>query len=60
MDAWFKKAGFEASGTLGKSVFMPDTFLGYGGTLALILAVMAIWYVVVDWNEESNKLLVEM
>ncbi len=60
MDAWFKKAGFEAKGMLGKSVFMPDTFLGYGGTLILILAAMAIWYVVVDWNEESNKLLVEM
>jgi len=58
--AWFEKAGFEAKGMLGKAVFLPDTFLGYGGTLALILAAMAIWYVVVDWNEESNKLVVEM
>ena len=58
--AWFEKAGFEADGKLGKAVFLPDTFLGYGGTLALILAAMAIWYVVVDWNEESNKLVVEM
>jgi len=60
MNTWFEKAGFEASGKLGKAVFLPDTFLGYGGTLALILGAMAIWYVVVDWNEESNKLVVEM
>lgn len=60
MDKWFKTAGFEADGKLGSAVFMPDTFLGYGGTLLLILAAMAIWYVVVDWNEESNKFLVEM
>jgi len=60
MTAWFNKAGFEASGKLGKAIFLPDTFLGYGGTLALILGAMAVWYVVVDWNEESNKLVVEM
>ncbi|MDD5757598.1 MAG: YeeE/YedE thiosulfate transporter family protein [Desulfobulbaceae bacterium] len=60
MTAWFEKAGFEASGKLGKAVFLPDTFLGYGGTLALILGAMAIWYVVVDWNEESNKFVVDM
>ena len=58
--AWFDKYKVEASGKLGSYVYMPDTFLGYGGTLALILLAMAIWYVVVDWNEESNKLLVEM
>jgi uncharacterized membrane protein YedE/YeeE len=45
---------------LGSFVYMPDTFLGYGGTLALILAVMAVWYVIVDWNEETNKLTLEM
>lgn len=60
MTSWFDKAGFEASGKLGKAIFLPDTFLGYGGTLALILGAMAVWYVVVDWNEESNKLVVEM
>ena len=60
MTTWFEKAGFEASGKLGKAVFLPDTFLGYGGTLALILGAMAIWYVVVDWNEDTNKLVVEM
>lgn len=59
---WFKAGGFEGNGFFkaGERIFMPDTFLGYGGTLILILAVMAIWYLVVDWNEESNKFVVEM
>lgn len=48
-----------ASGVMGKSVFMPDV-LGYGGTLALILFAMAAWYVIVTWNEDSNKLLLPM
>lgn len=60
MTAWFKAGHFEASGKLGSKIYLPDTFLGYGGTLFLILAVMGIWYVVVDWNEESEKLIVDM
>jgi hypothetical protein len=57
---WIQENGYEAAGKLGSRVFMPDTFLGYGGTLALILLAMAIWYVVVDWNEDSNKFVVDM
>ena len=60
MDKWFKAGGVEAGEKLGKYVYMPDTFLGYGGTLILILAVMAAWYLIVDWNEDSNKFIVEM
>jgi uncharacterized membrane protein YedE/YeeE len=51
--------GEAASGVIGKSVYMPD-FLGYGGSLALILFAMAAWYVIVTWNEESNKLILPM
>jgi hypothetical protein len=47
-------------GKLGKFVYMPDTFLGYGGTLTLIASVMAAWFVIVRWNEDSNKLIVPM
>ncbi|MBU0675798.1 MAG: YeeE/YedE family protein [Proteobacteria bacterium] len=47
-------------GKLGKFVYMPDTFLGYGGTLILITLAMAAWYLVAKWNEESNKLIVPM
>lgn len=57
---WAKAGGYEASGKFGSSVFMPDTFLGYGGTLLVILGAMLAWYLIVEWNEESNKLVVEM
>ena len=45
---------------LGKFVYLPHTFLGYGGTLLLIGLVMGLWYVVVKWNEETSKFIVEM
>ncbi|MHB8808768.1 MAG: YeeE/YedE thiosulfate transporter family protein [Desulfobulbaceae bacterium] len=64
---WVKSIGWEASyeegeaasGVIGKAVYLPD-FIGYGGSLALILFAMAAWYVVVSWNEESNKLILPM
>ncbi len=59
MTAWFKDNDFEADGVLGSSVYLPDV-MGYGGTLLLIMAVMVIWYLVVTWNEETNKLIVPM
>lgn len=51
--------GEAASGFIGKAVYMPD-FLGYGGSLALVLFAMATWYVIVIWNEDSNKLILPM
>jgi len=60
MTNWFKAGKFEASGKLGSFVYMPDTFLGYGGSLLVIFLVMGAWYMVVDWNEDSNKLIVDM
>ncbi len=60
MTAWFRGGNFEGSGKLGSYVFLPETFLGYGGTLALILGIMALWYIVADWNEDSNKFVVDM
>jgi uncharacterized protein len=59
MTAWFQDAEFEANGVLGSYVFLPD-IMGYGGTLALIAAAMVVWYLVVTWNEETNKLIVPM
>ncbi|PLX48550.1 MAG: YeeE/YedE family protein [Desulfobulbaceae bacterium] len=63
MTKWFKNFGedminLEREGKLGKYVYMPETF-GYTGTLLLIGAVMLIWYLVVSWNEESNKLIID-
>ena len=60
MTNWFRAGHFEASGKLGSFVYLPDTFLGYGGSLLLIFVVMGLWYLVVDWNESSEKLIVDM
>jgi uncharacterized protein len=59
MTAWFKDKNFEKNGVLGSSVYLPDV-MGYGGTLFFIAAIMVIWYLVVTWNEETNKLIVPM
>ncbi|MDH4320833.1 MAG: YeeE/YedE thiosulfate transporter family protein [Desulfobulbaceae bacterium] len=58
-EAWMEEGVTNAS-KLGSYVYMPDTFLGYGGSLALVGLAMALWYVVATWNQESNKLVVEM
>jgi len=59
LTAWFNDREFEADGVLGKYVYLPDV-LGYGGTLFLISIFLLAWYITVDWNEETNKLVVEM
>lgn len=56
---WFKAAKFEDDGVLGRFVYLPDV-MGYGWTLGLIGLSMALWYVIVTWNEDSNKLIVPM
>lgn len=59
MTAWFKDNDFEADGVLGSFVYLPDV-MGYGPTLLLVGFLMVIWYLVVSWNEETNKLIVPM
>jgi uncharacterized membrane protein YedE/YeeE len=64
MNPLFKQWGLtegtaEASGPLGKWVYMPDA-LGYGGTLAVIALAMCLWYLIASWNEDTGKLMVEM
>ena len=56
---WFRDMEFEADGVFGSFVYLPDV-MGYGGSLLLIAAALLIWYLVVVWNEESNKLIVPM
>ncbi len=51
--------GLEQAGYLGKYIYMPDA-MGYGWTLGLIALSMAIWYILITWNEDSNKLIVPM
>lgn len=59
MTAWFRAKDFEGEGMLGSYVYLPEV-MGYGGTLFFIAAIMTIWYLVVTWNEETNKLIVPM
>ncbi|OQX10615.1 MAG: YeeE/YedE family protein [Desulfobulbaceae bacterium A2] len=59
MTKWFVASQFEDRGVLGSAVYLPDV-LGYGPTLLLIALIMGLWYVVVTWNEETNKLIVPM
>ena len=59
MTSWFRDNDFEADGVLGSYVYLPDV-LGYGGSLLLLMAFMVIWYLVVSWNEDTNKLIVPM
>jgi uncharacterized protein len=42
---------------LGRAVFLPDTF-GWGGSILFIALVLLAWYLLVTWNEESNKFTV--
>ncbi len=51
--------GLEQAGHLGKYIYLPDA-MGYGYTLLLIGFAMALWYVIVTWNEDANKLIVPM
>lgn len=53
------EGSIEEGSKLGSYVYMPDAF-GYGGTIALIFLIMAAWYIVVDWNEDTNKFTLEM
>ncbi len=64
MTKWFQNFGadeinLERSGALGSYVYLPDV-MGYGGTLAFIAFIMMVWYLVVTWNEDTNKLIVPM
>ena len=54
---WFEKNDWMSK--LGKAVYLPDTF-GYGGSLFLVILAMLSWYIVIDWNEESNKFVIDM
>lgn len=50
---------WEVDGFLGKYVYLPDV-MGYGPSLLLIFFAMALWYVIVTWNEETGKLILPM
>jgi len=57
--SWFKDNDFEADGVFGQAIYLPDV-MGYGPALLVIIGSMLIWYLVVSWNEDTNKLMVPM
>ncbi|TBV80122.1 MAG: YeeE/YedE family protein [Desulfobulbaceae bacterium] len=62
MTAWFQ-AGQPLpfhEGILGSFIYLPFTFLGYGGSIALIFAAMAAWWLAVAWNEKTQKGVLDM
>ena len=59
MIALFSAYQVEEKGYLGRYLYLPDA-LGYGPTLALVAGFCFLWYLVVAWNEDSNKLILPM
>ena len=41
---------------LGEAVFLPD-YIGWEMALGGVVALMAIWYVCMTWNERRQKLV---
>lgn len=39
---------------LGAAVFLPSV-LGWGGAIALVVAVMALWWTFATWNEDARR-----
>ena len=44
---------------VGFEVFIPD-LLGYQGTLVTVTVFMMLWYVLVNWNEETERFVMEV
>lgn len=55
----FRKWFIEDEIVMGKRIFLPDV-MGFGPSLFLIIGAMVVWYLIVMWNEETNKLIVPM
>ncbi len=53
--AFLRSAGWRSK--LGSAIFLPNLF-GWGGALFLIFFVLFLWYIILSWNEETNKFTV--
>ena len=43
---------------LGEPVFLPD-YVGWKAGVAIVIAIMLLWYLIVVWNEVKRKLVVQ-
>lgn len=55
---WIKKSESLAK-LMGQRVFLPD-HMGYGWSLIFLIALLAIYYLLATWNEETDKFVVEL
>jgi uncharacterized membrane protein YedE/YeeE len=55
MTGWLESSGIRQ--TLGAAVFLPHYF-GWEGAILLVVGVSLIWYLVLAWNEQTNKFTV--
>ncbi|MCX7873247.1 MAG: YeeE/YedE thiosulfate transporter family protein [Caldimicrobium sp.] len=44
-------------GWLGTAVYLPD-LLGYAGAFILLAVIILLWYIIVDWNEKTEKFVI--
>lgn len=49
---WLVRTGLQER--LGTAVFLPN-LLGWGGSMALLLGVLLLWYLAAVWNEATRK-----
>ena len=45
--------------TLGAAVFLPNYF-GWVGGILLIIGILVVWYLILSWNERTNKFTMEL
>lgn len=55
MTGWLESSGIRQK--LGAAVFLPH-YLGWEGAILLVVGVSLIWYLVLAWNEQTNKFTV--
>ncbi len=44
---------------IGMEIYLPD-YLGYQGTLMAVTAFMLLWYLLLAWNEETERFVLEI
>ena len=55
---WIKSSEFLQS-IQGIKVYLPD-YLGYEISVFVVIGLLLLWYILVSYNEETDKFVVEM
>jgi uncharacterized membrane protein YedE/YeeE len=57
LTVWLRSWGIRQK--LGTAVFLPNYF-GWEGAILVVVVISLIWYLVLAWNEQTNKFTVEL